>query len=458
MIFNSIPFLIFLSIYVTLIFSIKNQWKNITIIFSIYFYAYWNIYFCLLLIAEGFFAWFIGYLIQNSKLNRKKFILIIGLIVPLLILFVFKYFDFFINDIFKINLHQTIFARIILPIGISFYTFQAVMYVVDVYKGKIHKITLQNFLVFFLFFPNLIAGPLVRPNSFLPQLKNVVIFSFKNFKTSLLLILWGFFLKLCISNNLTVYVGNVFNNISELNSPTLMTGSFFYSFLIYSDFAGYSLIAIGIAKMIGINIPMNFNNPFFSQNLTQFWRRWHISLSNFLRDYLYIPLGGSKFGLLSTCKNILIVMLLGGLWHGASYNFVIWGILHGIFLCIEKINNHFFKLDIKIKILKKIYIFILVTIIFIPFGLNSYEDLVKFYLTFNLNEIFSFSQIIEKFYVIRNILLILILLLTEILIGRKNFILIRNNSFLFGFTLIMLISLIICFANFNETSFIYFQF
>ena len=236
----------------------------------------------------------------------------------------------------RIDLQNSIFTRIILPIGISFYTFQAIMYVVDVYKNKLENINLKDFLVFFLFFPNLIAGPLVRPNSFIPQIMKGLKFSSKNFKTASILILWGYFLKLCISNNLNVYVGNVFNNIGELNSSTLAVGAFFYSFLIYSDFAGYSLIAIGIAKMIGLNMPANFNNPFFSNSLTKFWRKWHISLSKFLRDYLYIPLGGSKYGLLKTCKNILIVMLLGGLWHGASFNFIIWGGLHGIFLSLEK--------------------------------------------------------------------------------------------------------------------------
>ena len=457
MLFNSLPFLIFFLFYISLIYFLKNQWKVITIVFSIFFYSYWNIYFCFLLVGEALFTWQIGNLIQKDNKYKKK-ILILGLTIPLLVLFIFKYFNFFIDDIFKINLQNTILANIILPIGISFYTFQAIMYLVDVYKKKIQDISLQNFLVFFLFFPNLIAGPLVSPKSFLPQLKKEIVFIPKKIKSAILIILWGYFLKLCISNNISIYVDKVYSNITDVNSPTLITASIFYSFLIYADFAGYSLIAIGIAKIVGLNVPANFKTPYFSKNLTEFWRRWHISLSKFLRDYLYIPLGGNKQGLFSTCKNILIVMLLGGLWHGASYNFIIWGALHGLYLSIEKINNKFFNVDIKVKFFKRIYIFILVTLIFIPFGLSSFENLSLYLNTINLNEIFIFSQVIEKFYVIKIILLILILLILEILINRKNFIFLRDNQFLFGFAITMILLLIICFANFNETSFIYFQF
>ena len=457
MLFNSIPFVIFLFTYITSIFLLRTHWKNITILFSVFFYAYWSIYFCLLLIAEALFAWLIGYLIQSRSLYRRRYLLI-GIVFPLFILFVFKYFNFFISDLLHIELQNKILTNIILPIGISFYTFQSVMYVVDVYKKKLSNATIQNFLVFFLFFPHLIAGPLVRPNSFIPQIDRGIVFNSKNFRTALILILWGYFLKLCISNNLSIYVSNVFDHLSEINSPTILVGSFFYSFLIYSDFAGYSLIAIGIAKMIGLNIPANFNNPFFSTSLTEFWRRWHISLSRFLRDYLYIPLGGSKFGILTTCKNILIVMLIGGLWHGASFNFIIWGALHGIFLCAEKINSYYFKVDIKIKFIKKIYTFALVTLIFIPFNISTFENLLLFFKIINFESIFDFSQIVEKFYVVRNVLLVLILVFVETLIDKKNFVLMRRNFFLYGFLLIMLLSLIISFANFNESSFIYFQF
>jgi alginate O-acetyltransferase complex protein AlgI len=457
MLFNSIPFLIFLFTYILSVFFFRNQWKNITISFSVFFYAYWNIYLCLLLVAEALFAWFIGRSIELTTVHKKKYLLI-GLIFPLLILFIFKYYNFFTNDVLRIDFQNSIFTNIILPIGISFYTFQTVMYVVDVYKKKLSNIYLKDFLVFFLFFPHLTAGPLVRPNSFIPQIERGIVFNSKNFKTGILLILWGYFLKICISNNLAIYVNNVLNHLSEVNSSTMMIGSFFYSFLIYSDFAGYSLIAIGIAKIIGLNIPANFKNPFFSKSLTEFWHRWHISLSSFLKDYLYIPLGGNKFGLFKTCKNIFTVMLIGGLWHGASFNFIIWGALHGFFLCIEKINSYYFKINTKIRCLKKIYTFVLVTLIFIPFSIPNFESLLFYFKIINFTNIFDFSQIVEKFYVARNILLILILIFVESVIDKKKILVIRRSFFLYGFMLTMLLSLIISFGNFNESSFIYFQF
>ena len=457
MLFNSIPFLIFFSVYIFLVFFFRFQWKNITIIFSLFFYAYWNVYLCSLLVAEALFTWIIGYLIESETKHKKKFF-IVGLAIPLLILFIFKYFDFFVSDILKIELQNTIFQNIILPIGISFYTFQAVMYIVDVYKKKLEKISLPNFLVFFLFFPNLIAGPLVQPSSFIPQVIKGIYFSHKNFKTASIIILWGFFLKLCISNNFIIYVDKVINNLLEVNTPTLFVSSIFYSFLIYADFAGYSLIAIGIAKIIGLNIPSNFNSPFFSLSLTEFWRRWHISLSKFLRDYLYIPMGGNKFGLVSTCINIMFVMLLAGLWHGASLTFIFWGALHGLFLCLEKINKVYFNIDIKIEIFKRMYVFFLITAIFIPFSLPSLDHLLLFFKTFDFTNILDFNQIIERFVVVKNTFLILLLLLTERLFNKKKIIQVRNNSFLYGFLITILFSLIIAFANYDQTSFIYFQF
>jgi alginate O-acetyltransferase complex protein AlgI len=457
MLFNSIPFLIFFTIYISSIFFFRNQWKLITIIFSIFFYAYWSFYFCFLLILEAVFTWLIGNLIKKKNNHKKKY-LVLGLVVPLIILFIFKYFNFFVSDILRVELQNTIFINIILPIGISFYTFQAIMYLVDVYKDKLQNVNLIDFLVFFLFFPNLIAGPLVRPKSFIPQINVGIKFTYKNFTTGSLLILWGYFLKLCVSNNLNIYVANVFHNILELSSSTLLIGSFFYSFLIYSDFAGYSLIAIGIAKLIGLNVPANFNNPFLSENITEFWRRWHISLSKFLRDYLYIPLGGNKYGLFTTCRNIIIVMLLGGLWHGASFNFIIWGGLHGIALSLEKINKKYFNININYTPVKKILTFFLVVIFFIPFGLPSFDSLILFWQQIKIFELLNISQIVEKFYVFRNLILIAILLSVETFINKKYFLQIKKNSLLYGFSLTVLLSLIICFGNFNETTFIYFQF
>ena len=332
--FASLHFLIFLILYLILINIFKKKWKLISILFSLFFYSYWNLNLCILLIFSVLNTYIIGNLIHKKK-NSKQ-ILITGIIISLSILFFFKYFNFFVSDLGSINLSNTIFSKIILPIGISFYTFQSISYLVDIYKKKIDPTNLKNLFIFIIFFPQLVAGPIVRASKLIPQIERGIKINLNNYKKGFMLILWGYFLKLCISNNLDAYVSSVYNFVGESNTPTLFITTIFYSFLIYADFCGYSLIAIGILKILGLNIPANFLRPYFSKNLTEFWRRWHISLSKFLRDYLYIPLGGNKNGFFNSLRNIVVVMTIGGLWHGASLNFIFLGFLHGFFLSIEK--------------------------------------------------------------------------------------------------------------------------
>ena len=452
--FASFDFLIFLSLFFISIFFFNKHWKIVTILYSLFFYSYWNYLLCSLLVFTVLHTYVIGNLISRNRISSKKY-LFLGIFISLSILFVFKYFNFFVADIVNINLDGTVFERIILPIGISFYTFQSISYLVDVYYKKSETTTLTNLFVFLCFFPQLIAGPIVRASKFIPQIKRGLNININNFKKGLLLILWGYFLKLCVSNNLDLYISSVYNYIDESNTPTLIISSLFYSFLIYADFCGYSSIAIGILKILGFNIPANFLTPYFSKNLTDFWRRWHISLSSFLKDYLYIPLGGSRKNLFFTLRNILIVMTLGGLWHGASLNFVIWGFFHGIILSIEKILKN---LKIKFLILRNIYTFILVSVLWIPFSLKDFSELKSYINIFKISEIANFSQIIEKFYVIQNFFIILLLIFFDLLLTKKNFIIIKNNYFFFGFSLTIIIGLILTFGIYDEKKFIYFQF
>ena len=452
--FASFDFLIFLSLFFISIFFFNKHWKIVTILYSLFFYSYWNYLLCSLLVFTVLHTYVIGNLISRNRISSKKY-LFLGIFISLSILFVFKYFNFFVADIVNINLDGTVFERIILPIGISFYTFQSISYLVDVYYKKSEPTTLTNLFVFLCFFPQLIAGPIVRASKFIPQIKRGLNININNFKKGLLLILWGYFLKLCVSNNLDLYISSVYNYIDESNTPTLIISSLFYSFLIYADFCGYSSIAIGILKILGFNIPANFLTPYFSKNLTDFWRRWHISLSSFLKDYLYIPLGGSRKNLFFTLRNILIVMTLGGLWHGASLNFVIWGFFHGIILSIEKILKN---LKIKFLILRNIYTFILVSVLWIPFSLKDFSELKSYINIFKISEIANFSQIIEKFYVIQNFFIILLLIFFDLLLTKKNFIIIKNNYFFFGFSLTIIIGLILTFGIYDEKKFIYFQF
>ena len=452
--FASFDFLIFLSLFFISIFFFKNNWKIISILYSLFFYSYWNLLLCSLLVFSVLHTYLIGNLISKNRTSSKKY-LFLGVFISLSILFLFKYFDFFVADIANIDLDGTVFETIILPIGISFYTFQSISYIVDIYFRKSEPTSLKNLFVFICFFPQLVAGPIVRASTFIPQIKRGLNINLNNFKKGLLLIFWGYFLKICVSNNLDLYVSSVYNYIDESNTPTLIISSLFYSFLIYADFCGYSSIAIGILKILGFNIPANFLTPYFSKNLTEFWRRWHISLSSFLRDYLYIPLGGGRKKISITFRNILIVMTLGGLWHGASLNFIIWGFFHGLILCIEKTCKN---LRIKFFILRNIYTFILVSILWIPFSLKDFSDLKSYLNVFQIKEITNYSQIIEKFYVIQNLFIILILIFFDLLLNKKNLIRIKNNYFLLGFSLITMIGLILTFGILYEKKFIYFQF
>lgn len=453
--FASLHFLIFLILYLILINVFKKNWKIISILFSLFFYSYWNLNLCILLIFSVLHTYIIGNLIHKKK--NSKLILISGITISLGILFFFKYFNFFVSDLGNINTSNTIFSKIILPIGISFYTFQSISYLVDIYKKKIDPTNLKNLFIFIIFFPQLVAGPIVRASKLIPQIERGININFDNYKKGLMLILWGYFLKLCISNNLDAYISSVYNYIGESNTPTLFITAVFYSFLIYADFCGYSLIAIGILKILGLNIPANFLRPYFSKNLTEFWRRWHISLSKFLRDYLYIPLGGNKNGLFNSLRNILIVMTIGGLWHGASLNFILWGFLHGLFLSIEKIFKNF-NLKLNISFFGTIYVFILVTILWIPFSISNFDDLKIFINVFKFNEIFNLDQIIEKFYVVQNVFLILILIILDKIFSRRNLIKIKNNYFILGLTFVLILGLIFTFGIFDEKKFIYFQF
>lgn len=454
--FASLDFLIFLAAYFFFINIFKNKWKIITILFSIFFYSYWNVLLCLLLIFTTLHTFIIGKLISKNKKTAKKF-LILGLMLSLSVLFIFKYFDFFVNDLVNINLDGTIFAKIILPIGISFYTFQSMSYIIDIYKKKIEPTTLENLFVFICFFPQLVAGPIVRASNFIPQIKRGLDINLNNFKKGLILIMWGYFLKLCISNNLDAYVSTVYNHIDESNTPTLVLTSIFYSFLLYADFCGYSSIAIGILKVLGFNIPANFLTPYFSRSLTELWRRWHISLSHFLRDYLFFPLGGTKYGIIKTCRNLIIVMTISGLWHGASINFVIWGFLHGFFLAIERIIKEI-KINLNLYVLRNIYTFFLWTFLLIIFSLPDEKDLISYNSIFKISEIFYLNQIIEKFYVIQNLFLIFILVFLDYFLTKRNLIKIKNDNFSFGFSIMIMFGLLLTFGIFDEKKFIYFQF
>ncbi|MEC4985962.1 MAG: MBOAT family O-acyltransferase, partial [Oscillatoria sp. PMC 1076.18] len=280
---------------------------------------------------------------QTANLQRRKLLLTVSLLTNLSILGFFKYFNFFVDSLIQLFNWLGIAAdpltlNIILPVGISFYTFQTLSYTIDVYRGKlIPAKNLLDFAVYVAFFPQLVAGPIERAENFLPQVTHPRKLNLAQINAGLFLILWGYFKKVVIADNIGLIANAVFNDYTDYQGIDVIIGILAFTVQIYGDFSGYSDIARGISKLMGFELMVNFKLPFFALNPSDFWARWHISLSTWLRDYLYIPLGGNRQGTFNTYRNLGITMLLGGLWHGAAWNFVIWGAYHGLILIIYRI-------------------------------------------------------------------------------------------------------------------------
>jgi len=342
MIFNSIAFIVFLPLVLIVYWSLRNKpliYQNLVLLIASYFfYGWWDWRFLGLIAFSTIVDFIVGGKISRCKTKKaKKCFLLISLVVNLGLLGFFKYFNFFITS-FEESINalgltfDTWTLNIILPVGISFYTFQTLSYSIDIYKGKIRPTNdFIGFAVFVSFFPQLVAGPIERASYLLPQFLKKREFDYNNAITGISLISYGFFKKLVIADRLAIYVNNVFKDVDQANTISLLMGILFFSFQIYADFSGYSLIARGISKLFGVDLMVNFNKPYLASNIPEFWRRWHISLSTWFRDYLYIPLGGNRVPLLRNYINLIIVFLVSGLWHGANWTFVVWGALHGIY-------------------------------------------------------------------------------------------------------------------------------
>jgi alginate O-acetyltransferase complex protein AlgI len=315
---------------------------------SFYFYAVWNAWLALLVGATAVMDYLLALGMERSTSpRRRKMLLMVSLGVNLGVLGYFKYANFFL-----LSLDETLIAlgvpiwfgtlRVILPIGISFYTFEAINYTVDVYRRRVPaERNLAHFLLFILFFPHLVAGPIVRARDFLPQIKRRKRFSWPRMHLGAQFFFLGLLKKLAIADRMALYVDPVFADPHAYSAATLWLATAAYALQIYCDFSGYTDMAIGTAHMLGYKLAQNFNIPYVSLNVSEFWRRWHISLSSWLRDYLFIPLGGSRGGSWRTARNLLVTMTLGGLWHGASWNFVLWGVLHGLLLIVHKVFQGF---------------------------------------------------------------------------------------------------------------------
>lgn len=348
--FSSIEYLVFFAA-VCLFMAVTNLIKNRTdtektqkirhiflLAASYVFYGWWDYRFCFLMAVLTAVAYFTAR-IADKNTKHKKTAVAFGVTVPLIILGIFKYFNFFIesfSDAFGITSVHTL--SIILPVGISFYTFQSLSYTIDVSRGKLAA--QKNFVklaLYISFFPQLVAGPIVKAEDFIPQLDEDRSISLKNLEQGIQIFFLGMFKKVVVADHISVFVDEVFKTPVAFSGMTVLLAVVSYAIQIYFDFSGYSDMAIGSAKCIGFDIKRNFNLPYLSRNVSEFWKRWHISLSSWLMEYLYIPLGGNRKGKVRTYINLLITMLLGGLWHGASWTFVIWGLFHGAGLCVHKI-------------------------------------------------------------------------------------------------------------------------
>jgi D-alanyl-lipoteichoic acid acyltransferase DltB (MBOAT superfamily) len=362
-----------------------NLQNALIVVSSFVFYGWWDWRFLSLLLFSSLVDFGLGLALQKESNNqRRKLLLGVSLFLNLGLLGFFKYFNFFIEN-FKSAF--TFFGRpmdlpsldIILPVGISFYTFQTLSYGIDVYRRKLEPTKdLLAFLAFVSFFPQLVAGPIERATHLLPQFYSKRVFNYDKAVDGMRLILWGFFKKIVIADNAAIYVNDIFENYTNYSASTLIMGSVLFSFQIYCDFSGYSDIAIGTAKLFGFELFSNFKFPYFSRDLAEFWRRWHISLSTWFRDYLYIPLGGNRVKIPRWSINILIVFMVSGLWHGANWTFVVWGALHGLMLLLERYFSSWFKFEIKkewsfLNILLVLKTFIITSFIWIFFRAENFQ-------------------------------------------------------------------------------------
>jgi len=370
--FNSIAFLIFLVLVFAIYYVIPNRkirFQNILLLISSYvFYSWWDWRFLGLILISSITDYVIGFRMSKvTSQKSKRILLLISIIVNLGILGFFKYFNFFLDSFVELlsffhlnpNYHS---LRIILPVGISFYTFQTLSYTIDIYKGKIKPTKdIIAFFGFVAFFPQLVAGPIERAANLLPQFLNSRKFDYNQIVDGLRLMLWGFFKKVVIADRLAAYVELIYNNPDQYKGIGIIIGALFFAIQIYCDFSGYSDIAIGTARLFGFKLMTNFRTPYFSSSFREHWQRWHISLSTWFRDYLYIPLGGSKVNQGRWIINIILTFTISGLWHGANLTFIFWGFIHGVLFASEHFVNKITSIKINPgRIVKILFVFLIV--------------------------------------------------------------------------------------------------
>ena len=474
MLFNSFDFLLFFPIVCLLFFASPHRFRWVILLLSsCYFYMYFIPIYILILAGTIVIDYFAGLLIENSKDKRRKIYLIISLITNISVLCVFKYYNFFIENIETLlNLlgqkNSLSYLSILLPVGLSFHTFQAMSYTIEVYRGnqKAER-HFGIYALYVMFFPQLVAGPIERPQNVLHQFHEKKVFNFDNLFAGSKLMLWGFFMKVVIADRLAIYVNAVYNNVEHHTGISLLLATFFFTFQIYCDFAGYSYIAIGCAKIMGFDLMTNFRRPYFAKSISEFWKRWHISLSTWFRDYLYLPLGGNKVSKNRWFFNLFFVFLISGIWHGANWTFFIWGALNGFYLVFaivtqqqrDSFNSFIFpsRNNYLLNFIKIITTFLLSAFAWIFFRANNVSDAFLIVKKIFSDRHFNLFLNWEVFFaaILGLTLLFLKELREEYFLNKFSFF--KNTSIrltIYAF----LIILIILFGVFDSGQFIYFQF
>ncbi len=429
--------------------SIRLQ-NIILLISSYFFYSYWDWRFLSLIILVSFQTFIFGKVL-NSRISYRRAYLLGSVGINILVLAYFKYYNFFASEFLKlIGLNESFtLEKVILPVGISFYIFQSMTYVIDIYLRKIKPETnIVNYFTYISFFPQLVAGPIERASSLLPQFNKLHNITKRNLYSGLKLVIIGLFLKVVIADNLGVYVDRIFKTYEDLNGGSLLLGAISFAIQIYGDFCGYSLIAIGVAKIMGFVLMENFDTPYFSTSIQQFWKRWHISLSSFFKDYIYIPLGGSRVqNKYLAARNILVTFFVSGIWHGANWTFILWGSIHGFLLVIQR------NINVKIpKILSWILTISVVLLLWVLFRSETIPDafiyLSKIFREFDIPDIGKGTMIYFFYFLVVDLLLSYYKKIDEIWFGKYFF----QNYILF-FMLVLVLG-----SNSANSNFIYFEF
>lgn len=478
MLFNSAGYLVFFTIVCLVYFILPKKVKRAFLLLASYFfYSCWNLKYSLLMLFSTV-ATYLTAIAMDMVGAKKKKKLYLGLcfFVNLAILFVFKYYGFTINFLNKIlgfvgvSLNLPL-INVLLPVGISFYTFQALGYIVDVYRGEIKaERNFINYALFVSFFPQLVAGPIERSKNLLTQIDNLGHRRYENLSKGLLYILWGFFLKLVIADRAAIFVNQVYDSYQGYSYVFLCYAALLFAVQIYCDFYSYSIIAKGSAKILGYDLMDNFKAPYLSKSITEFWRRWHISLSTWFKDYLYIPLGGNRKGAFRKHLNVLIVFLVSGLWHGANYTFVLWGLIHGIFNILEdsfkgitkNISNNFIY-----KNIRRLITFVVAVISFVIFRSKNIGAAKAFILgilkrqagTLDASIAFPYEDTVILLIAIAMLIVIDILIYNKVnMVERieKRSLIIRWPIYIFLLVVILIFG--IYGPGYSEAQFIYFQF